>query len=390
MSGATERMTAAIAPGRTFAREYGLAVLALSTCLFGMVAQAAPRPVDPDAVSRSRRTAIVTAAERVSPAVVSVSVVATRVVRADPFGMPFRDEFFDRFFPQSVYRERVPGLGSGVIVDAEGIVVTNSHVVRNAEEIHVNLPDGRKFEAKLLGDSPIYDLAVLKIEGPKLPVARLGNSDSLVVGEWAIAIGNPFGTLIEDSQPTVTAGVVSATRRDIKAEATPSGMYKNMIQTDASINPGNSGGALVNADGEVIGINAFIFTNSGGSIGLGFAIPINLVKRVTAEIRRYGRVRVAWPGMSLQAVTPALAQRLGWNEPGGLVVSGIDKGGPADRAGVKTLDRIRRVNSRVTNDVEDAQSSIYGSQVGDKLTLEVERDGKSRTVTLVLEEAPGR
>ena len=348
------------------------------------------RRVDPESVPRSRRTAIVTAAERVSPAVVTVSVVATRVVRADPFGMPFRDEFFDRFFPPSVYRERVPGLGSGVIVDADGIVVTNSHVVRNADEIRVNLPDGRRFDARLLGDSPVYDLAVLKIEGDRLPVARLGNSDSLVVGEWAIAIGNPFGYLIEDSQPTVTAGVVSATRRDIKAEATPSGMYKNMIQTDASINPGNSGGALANADGEVIGINAFIFTSTGGSIGLGFAIPINLAKRVIAEIRKYGRVRVAWPGMSLQAVTPALAQRLGWSEPGGLVVSGIDKGGPADRAGVKPLDRIRRVNHRVTNDVEDAQSSIYGSQVGDKLTLEVDRDGKTRTVTLVLEEAPGR
>jgi len=346
--------------------------------------------VDPESVSRSRRTAIVAAAERVSPAVVSVSVVATRVVRADPFGSPFRDEFFDRFFPPSLYKERVPGLGSGVIVSADGIVVTNSHVVRNAEEIRVNLPDGRHFDAKLLGDSPVYDLAVLKIEGDGFPVARLGNSDSLVVGEWAIAIGNPFGYLIEDSQPTVTAGVVSATRRDIKAEATPSGMYKNMIQTDASINPGNSGGALVNADGEVIGINAFIFTSGGGSIGLGFAIPINLAKRVTAEIRKYGRVRVAWPGMSLQAVTPALAQRLGWSEPGGLVVSGVDAGGPADRAGVKPLDRIRRVNSRITNDVEDAQSSIYGSQVGDKLTLEVDRDGKTRTVTLVLEEAPGR
>ncbi len=348
------------------------------------------RRVDPESVSRSRRTAIVSAAERVSPTVVTVSVVATRLVRADPFGTPFRDDFFDRFFPPSVYRERVPGLGSGVIVDADGIVVTNSHVVRNADEIRVNLPDGRRFEAKLMGDSPVYDLAVLKIEGDKLPVARLGNSDSLVVGEWAIAIGNPFGYLIEDSQPTVTAGVVSATRRDIKAEATSSGMYKNMIQTDASINPGNSGGALANADGEVIGINAFIFTSGGGSIGLGFAIPINLAKRVIAEIRRYGRVRVAWPGMSLQAVTPALVQRLGWTESGGLVVSGIDKGGPADRAGIQPLDRIRRVNSRVTNDVEDAQSSIYGSQVGDKLTLEVDRDGKPRTVTLVLEEAPGR
>jgi len=341
-----------------------------------------------ESLSRSRRTAIVTAAERVSPAVVSVSVMTTQTVRADPFGLPFRDEFFDRFFPPSVYQQKVPGLGSGVIVDPTGIVVTNSHVIRGADDIRVNLPDGRHFTAKLLGDSPIYDLAVLKIDGDSLPVAKLGDSDSLVVGEWAIAIGNPFGFLIADSQPTVTAGVVSAMRRDIKAEATPSGMYKNMIQTDAAINPGNSGGALVNADGEVIGVNTFIFTSGGGSIGLGFAIPINLARRVLDEVRRYGRVRVAWPGMSVQPLTDAVARRLGWTESGGLVVSGVDKGGPAERAGIRPGDRIRKVNGRVTNDVEDAQSSIYGAQVGDQLTLDVEREGKSRKVTLTLEEAP--
>jgi S1-C subfamily serine protease len=167
-------------------------------------------------------------------------------------------------------------------------------------------------------------------------------------------------------------------------------MYKNMIQTDAAINPGNSGGALVDADGEVIGINTFIFTNSGGSIGLGFAIPINLAKKVLSEVRRYGRVRVAWPGMTVQPVTELLARRLGWDGTGGLVVSAVDKGGPADRAGLKPLDRIRRVNGRVTNDVEDAQSGIYGAQVGDRLTLDVERDGKSRSIVITLEEAPGR
>ncbi len=365
-----------------------LAIAVTAGALRGGPRAGAVTAVQVDDVSHSRRTAIVTAAQRVSPAVVSVAVVTTRTVRADPFGMPFRDEFFDRFFPPSVYQEKVPGLGSGVIVDASGIVVTNSHVVRNAEDIKVNLPDGRHFDAKLLGDSPIYDLAVLKIEAGHLPVAVLGNSDSLVVGEWAIAIGNPFGYLIEDSQPTVTAGVVSATRRDIKAEATPSGMYRNMIQTDAAINPGNSGGALVNVDGEVIGVNTFIFTNSGGSIGLGFAIPVNLAKRVLEEVRRYGRVRVAWPGMTVQPVTELVARRLGWAEPGGLVISGIDAGGPAERAGMRPLDRIRKVNSHVTNDVEHAQSSIYGAQVGDHLTLEVERDGKTRTVTLTLEEAP--
>ena len=350
----------------------------------------APDHVDPSSISRSRRTAIVTAAQRVSPAVVSVSVVTTRIVRADPYGLPFHDEFFDRFFPPSVYRERVPGLGSGVIVDADGIVLTNSHVIRDAEEVKVNLPDGRHFDARLLGDSPVYDLAVLKIPAEHLPVAQLGDSDSLVVGEWAIAIGNPFGFLLDDPQPTVTAGVVSAMRRDIKAEATSTSMYKNMIQTDAAINPGNSGGALVDADGEVIGINTFIFTNSGGSIGLGFAIPLNLAKKVLAEVRRYGRVRVAWPGMTVQPVTELLARRLGWEGTGGLVVSAVDRGGPAERAGLKPLDRIRSVNGRVTNDVEDAQASIYGAQVGDRLTLEVERDGKSRTIVVTLEEAPAR
>jgi serine protease Do len=364
-------------------------VVALAGAALPGHAAAADR-VDPSSLSRSRRTAIVTAAQRVSPAVVSVSVVTTRLVRADPYGMPFRDEFFDRFFPQSVYKERVPGLGSGVIVDADGIVLTNSHVIRDAEDVKVNLPDGRHFDAKLLGDSPVYDLAVLKITGDHLPVAPMGDSDSLVVGEWAIAIGNPFGFLLDDPQPTVTAGVVSATRRDIKAEATSSGMYKNMIQTDAAINPGNSGGALVDADGEVIGINTFIFTNSGGSIGLGFAIPINLAKRVLGEVRRYGRVRVAWPGMTVQPVSDLLARRLGWEGTGGLVVSAVDRGGPAERAGLKPLDRIRRVNGRVTNDVEDAQASIYGAQVGDRLTLDVEREGKPRQVVITLEEAPGR
>jgi serine protease Do len=341
-------------------------------------------------LSESRRTAIVTAAERISPAVVSVSVTTTRLVRTDPFGLPFRDEFFDRFFPPSVVQERVPSLGSGVIVSPDGWVLTNSHVVRNAESIRVNLPDGRHFDAKLEGDSPIYDLAVLRVRGDSLPVAPLGDSDHLVVGEWAIAIGNPFGFLLEDPQPTVTAGVVSATRRDIKSEATQSGMYKNMIQTDASINPGNSGGALVNADGEVIGINTFIFTagNGGGSIGLGFAIPINLGKRVLDEVKRHGRVRVAWPGMTVQNVTEALARRLGWEQAGGLVVSGIDRNGPADRAGLRPLDRIRKVNGRTVTDIESAQSSIYGAQVGDRVQLEIEREGRTFSVSFTLEEAP--
>ena len=342
-------------------------------------------------IGESRRSSIVTAAERVSPAVVSVSVMTSRVVRQDPFGMPFGDDFFSPFMPRRTYRERVPSLGSGVIIDRGGIVVTNSHVVRNAEEIRVNLPDGRHYTARLLGESSAYDVAVLQLEDAKdLPVAQLGRSDSLVVGEWAIAIGNPFGNLIEDSQPTVTAGVISAMRRDIKAQATESGVYKNMIQTDAAINPGNSGGPLVNGDGEVIGINTFIFSSGGGSIGLGFAIPIDLVQRLVSEIRQHGKVRVAWPGMQVQQPTEAIAQRLGWREPGGLVVTIVDPRGPAHRAGVKSGDRIRKVNGRTTDTVEDAQASIYGSQVGDLLRLDLEREGKRMALDVKLEEAPER
>jgi serine protease Do len=302
----------------------------------------------------------------------------------------FRDEFFDRFFPPTQYEQRIPGLGSGVIVDPTGLVLTNEHVVHDATEITVTLTDGRQLPARVLGASPTYDLAVLKVEGTKLPVAPLGDSESLMVGEWAVAIGNPFGYLLNDTQPTVTAGVISATRRDIKSEVSQTGVYKNMIQTDASINPGNSGGPLVNALGEVIGINTFIFTagGGGGSIGLGFAIPIDLAKRVLQEIKSYGRVRAAYPGMTVQEVTPYLARRLGYTELGGLVVSRIDPSGPAAKAGVRAGDRIRRVNGQVVNSMDDAYRAIYGAGVGDRLDLEFERGGRRMEATLVLAEAP--
>ena len=341
-------------------------------------------------LSASRRTAIVTAAQRVSPAVVSVSVVTSRVVRTDPFGGLLHDEFFERFYPPMTYREKVSGLGSGVIVDPKGLILTNEHVVRDAEQITVTLPGGRQLPAKLIGLTSTYDLAVLKIDGANLPAAALGNSDDLVVGEWAIAIGNPFGYLLDDPNPTVTAGVVSATRRDIKADATGngSGVYKDMIQTDASINPGNSGGPLVNADGQVIGINTFIFTQGGGSLGIGFAIPINRARRVRDEITRFGRVRAAWPGMQVQPVTPYLAQRLGYSDAHGMVVTRVDPGGPAAGAGLQVGDRITRVNAIDVKSVDDAQKAIFGAAVGDPLEVTFERDGKSRTVSLTLREAP--
>jgi serine protease Do len=341
-----------------------------------------------ETLSANRRTAIVTAAQRVSPAVVSVSVVSTRVVRSDPFGGIMHDDFWDRFYPPTEYKERIPSLGSGVIVDPAGVVLTNAHVVRDADEITVTLADGRQLPAKVLGGSATYDLAVLKVDGRNLPVAPLGHSGQLVVGEWAIAIGSPFGYLLSDTQPTVTAGVISATRRDIKSEATEGGVYKNMIQTDAAINPGNSGGPLVNGDGEVVGINTFIFTQGGGSIGLGFAIPIDLAKRVLEEIHQYGRVRAAWPGFQVQTITPYLARSLGFDGPGGLVVSRVDGGGPAEKAGLKVRDRLVSVNGVAIRSVDDAQGAIYGASVGDRLTLVVDRGGVPVTLSLTLTEAP--
>jgi serine protease Do len=360
-------------------------VMALVLAASGATEAGAAKPQD---ITSSRRSAIVTAAQKVSPSVVTVSVVGTRVVRADPFQGMFHDEYFDRFFPPTEYRQRVSGLGSGVVVDRSGLVLTNEHVVRDAEEIAVTLPDGRQLTAKLLGGSPIYDLAVLRVTGEGLPVAPMGNSDALMVGEWAIAIGNPFGYLLNDPQPSVSVGVISATHRDVKSVATESGVYKDMIQTDAAINPGNSGGPLVNGDGEVIGINTFIFTQSGGSIGLGFAVPINLAKRIMGEVVKYGRVRSAWPGLSLQPVTPEIARRLGFSDATGWVVTDVMAGGPAAGAGVKIGDRIRKVNGRTINTLDDVQRSIYGATVGDRITLVLERDGHPSTVSFLLPEAP--
>ncbi len=362
-------------------------------CLALLSAAAAPRghadPASPADLPASRRNAIVTAAARVIPSVVSVSVVGSRVVRQDPFGGMLPDEFWNRFAPSLTYRERISGLGSGVIADARGLILTNEHVVHDAEQITVTLPGGRQVPAKVLGATNTYDLAVLKVDAKDLQPAPLGDSDGLVVGEWAIAIGNPFGYLLNDAQPTVTAGVVSATRRDIKSEAGATTMYKNMIQTDAAINPGNSGGPLVNGAGEVIGINTFIFTSNGvGSLGIGFAIPINLARRIMEEVVRYGHVRTAWPGMQVQPVTPYLAQRLGFPDASGLLVTRVDDAGPAARAGMRAGDRIVKVNGIEVHSMDDAQRAIYGASVGDRLTITAEREGHSRSFVVTLGEAP--
>ena len=344
----------------------------------------------PEAIDRSRRTAIVEAAQRVGPSVVTLSVVQTRVVQTAP--VPLGNEFFEPFFrdmiPQYRFREQIPSMGSGFIISKEGYVLTNEHVVHGANKITVILSDGRSYQGRIVGSHPQYDLAIVKIEGKDLPAAPLGSSGDLLVGEWAIAIGNPFGYLLNDTQPTVTAGVISATRRDIKSQSESVGIYKNMIQTDAAINPGNSGGPLVNARGEVIGINTFIFTKSGGSEGIGFAIPIDATKRVVEEIIKYGRVRNVWIGVRTWEITPYVAERLGTTDRNGLYVAVIERGSPADKAGAKVGDIIRKVNGTPVRDSNEAYRAIFGASVGDTVTLTMERDGKFHELKLLLEESP--
>jgi serine protease Do len=343
--------------------------------------------------TRSRETALVRAARKAGPAVVSINVIQARYVEVRPFlGLDPFEAFFRGFIPGRIYREEIPGLGSGVIIDPEGIILTNHHVVEDAEEIKVTLADGRTFDGRLLGSDPTYDLAVVKIDGENLPYAVPGDSDDLMVGEWVVAIGNPFGFLLNDTQPTVTVGVVSATHRDIRPSEGLKAIYKDMIQTDAAINPGNSGGPLVNSLGEVVGINTFIFTKGGGSVGIGFAIPINTALRVAQEILQYGRVRKPWIGLTVYPITPYVAAYFQIRDRRGLLVWSLDKDGPAYKAGIRVGDIIRGINGRRFSSAQQASAEakrlIFGARIGDKVTMTLERDGKLFDVEVVLEEEP--
>jgi serine protease Do len=337
-------------------------------------------------ITESRRNAIVRAAERVGPAVVSISVIQVRVVRSGPFGRLFRDPMFQYFFPelQQEYHQQIQNMGSGFIVDQAGHILTNEHVVENASEIVVNLADGRQFDARLLGSDPALDLALLKIDAQDLPSAPLGDSDDLIIGEWAIAIGNPYGYIMKDSRPSVTVGVISAIERNFDPRR--GRIYRNMIQTDAAINPGNSGRPLVNSVGQVIGINTFIFTETGGSLGVGFAIPIGTAVRMMEEIITYGEVRPFWTGIHIQSLTPAIAQSLGYDSTDGVLVSQLDAASPARRAGLKVGDIVVAFNDRPVLDENDLVSEFYGAHVGDRITLKVWRQGRIEGVTFTLTE----
>jgi serine protease Do len=341
---------------------------------------AAPPPLQ-DPVGDSRRNAIVTAAERVSPAVVSISVV--RRERVVP-----RSLIEQMLMPPGQERQSA-GMGSGFILHADGLVLTNEHVIRGATEVLVTLPDGREFDADLVGTDDVNDLAVLRIRLPEsgrvpLPVAPLGTSDGLLIGEWVIAIGNPLGNLLSNTEPSVTVGVVSAVRRNIlPAGGDQRGFYLDMIQTDASINPGNSGGPLVNAHGEVIGVNSSILTSSGGSEGLGFAIPIDRACRIVNDLVGDGRVRRAWIGADVEPL-----QSPGLRRGQEVRVAQVAPGSPAARAGLRPGMTVREVAGRRIRNPLDWEAAVLSGRVGQPLAVRVAAEDRERVLQVVPEDLP--
>jgi serine protease Do len=322
--------------------------------------------------------------KKVAPAV--VNVFSRRVLRS--VGGPallFNDPFFRRFFgnqfPTGVPRERVENsLGSGVIVDAGGLIVTNHHVIKDAEEVRVVLADRREFEAKILLSDERADLAVLKIEpqGDPLPVLPIGDSDELEVGDLVLAIGNPFGV-----GQTVTSGIVSGLARSIGAAD-----FRSFIQTDAAINPGNSGGALVDLDGRLIGINTAIFSQSGGSIGIGFAIPTNLVRTLLQAAANGGRVVRPWLGAAGQAVTSDIAQSLGLSHPQGVLIKDVMAGSPAAQAGLRKGDVILAVDGHEVDDPEALRFRVATLALGARAQLSLWRGGVHRNAGVTIAAPP--
>jgi serine protease Do len=331
-----------------------------------------------DDVSASRTNAIVLAARKVSPAVVSVVVTQTRVVTYDPFGGLGLDDFFRDFVPRRAYREQVKSMGSGVIISGDGDLITNAHVVLNATQIKVTLPDNRELDAELEGIDEVQDLALLKLKAKDLPAATLGNSDDVMIGEWSIAIGNPFGFMLEDAQPTVTVGVISALHRDIKSNGGDQ-VYADMIQTDAAINPGNSGGALVNAAGEVIGINTFIFSHSGGSEGIGFARPINDVKQFVKETRgtaaatNYEKVETGLD-VTVADINPVLRSSFGLGYRRGVVAVAVKAGGIGETIGMAPGDVILMAQGKTVSSASTF-ARLYARLAG-TIDIVIDRGGE--------------
>lgn len=352
-------------------------------------------------IAASRKNAITRAVARCSPAIVGINVTETRQqYYTDPFSDFFGDPFFRNFFGDRprTYRQNyeVRSLGSGFLISEDGYILTNDHVAGNASKIVVTMTDGTKYDAKIVGTDPVTDVALLKIDGKKFPFVKLSSSDDVEVGEWAIAFGNPFGLFDNNAKPTVTVGVVS----NVGVSFTqPIGngsrrVYRNMIQTDAAISSGNSGGPLINGLGEVIGVNTVIYstsqsTNGAGSIGIGFAIPINRVKTIVDRLREHGSIRRDfWTGMTVTPVNEEIAKYYRLDATDGVLVTEVASKGPADEAGIEPGDVIIAIDGRPTLREDDINIAILDGEVNQKITVEVRRGGKTSTVTMTLKARP--
>ena len=361
-----------------------LAALLLAACKgpersdAAQIADASRQAATTAGISDARRTAITRAVDRVAPAVVTVQTEARERVESDPL--------FDWFFGNGRSQSRVvPGLGSGFIVGSDGVIVTNAHVVANAQKVSVMRRDGTVYPAEVLGTDETNDIAVIKIDAKSLPVVTLGNSTAVLIGEWAIAIGNPYGFVLGNAEPTVTAGVISGVGRNLLARGEGAGTYLDMIQTDASINPGNSGGPLINADGEVIGVNSSIYSPSGGSVGIGFAIPINRVKRVVEDLVAHREIRRPWIGVRLRYpqgdnVREAIAA--------GAVIATVAPSSPAAKAGLQAGDVILMVGQRVVHNPFDWEAALLDLRVGDNVSLRVRRGSREFEVSVRVQDLP--
>jgi len=322
-------------------------------------------------------------AEAAGPAVVNISTTTTITMEQNPFGEMFNDPLFRRFFgegngrPGPKRKHKSSALGSGVIVSENGYILTNNHVVQDADEIKIVLSDKREFKGKIVGSDPKTDLAVVKIDAKDLPTIQIGSSGKLKTGDVVLAIGNPFGL-----NQTITMGIVSAVGRSNVGIAD----YEDFIQTDAAINPGNSGGALVNTSGQLVGINTAIFSTSGGYMGIGFAIPLDMAKTVMDSIIKTGKVTRGWLGVSIQNITPDLAKSLGIKDTSGALVSGVMKNSPAEKAGIKRGDIITELDGKTISDSRILRNMVADNAPGKTVTVTVMRKDKKELLKVTLGE----